>query len=74
MEKYIGVDLNDKYAMVSHYAQGMSEPGTFSMVTGSEVYKIPLCAIKAEDGRTWLFGEEARQFARKNERPCIEGL
>ena len=31
-EKYIGIDINDKFAMVSQYTHGMSEPGTFSMV------------------------------------------
>lgn len=45
-EKYIGIDLNEKYAMISYYAEGMSEPNTFSMVTGSEVYQIPLCMFK----------------------------
>ena len=36
-ENYLGIDLNDKYAMISYYAKGMSEPNTFSMVTGSEI-------------------------------------
>ena len=29
-ERYVGIDLNDKYAMISYYMEGMSEPGTFS--------------------------------------------
>ena len=41
-ERYIGIDLNDKYAMISFYTQEMSEPNTISMVTGSEVYQIPV--------------------------------
>ena len=39
-EKYVGIDLNEKFAMISYYTKGMSEPGTFSMVTGSEAYQI----------------------------------
>ena len=73
-EKYIGIDLNDKYAMVSQYTQGMSEPGTFSMVTGSEIYQIPVCISKHKDSGQWLFGETARDYARENGVSCIEGL
>ena len=43
MGRTIGIDLSEKYAMVSYYMEGMSEPSTFSMVTGSQVYQIPLC-------------------------------
>lgn len=73
-EKYIGIDLNDKYAMVSHYMQGMSEPGTFSTVTGSEAYQIPVCISRQKDSGQWLYGEEARAYARETGVACIEGL
>ena len=73
-EKYIGIDLNDKYAMVSHYTYGMSEPGTFSMVTGSEIYQIPMCIARHKVSRQWLYGEEARDYARENGTSCIESL
>lgn len=71
-ERYIGIDLNEKYAMVSYYAKGMSEPGTFSAVTGSEVYKIPLCILE-QDGR-WQYGEEAKRRANEEGVPCVDGL
>lgn len=73
-EKYIGIDINDKYAMVSQYTHGMSEPGTFSMVTGSEIYQIPVCISKESGSGKWIFAEEARGYARETGTLCIEGL
>ena len=57
-ERYVGIDLNDKYAMISYYMEGMSEPGTFSMVTGNEVYQIPVCISKRKETSQWIYGEE----------------
>ncbi len=73
-KKYIGIDISDKYAMISYYMHGMSEPGTFSMVTGSEIYQIPVCISQKKDTGKWLCGEEARRYARENGAPCAEGL
>ncbi len=73
-ERYVGIDLNEKYAMVSYYAQGMSEPGTFSMVTGSEAYQIPVCLCKKKDGMQWLYGEEAKRYAKEENTVCMDGL
>ena len=39
---YIGIDLNDSYAMVSFFQQNMKEPETVSTVAGSEEFQIPL--------------------------------
>ena len=39
---YIGIDLNDSYAMVSYFQQNMKEPETVSTVAGSEEFQIPL--------------------------------
>ena len=38
---YIGIDLNDKYAMVSFFQLNMNEPETVSTIAGSEVYQLP---------------------------------
>ncbi len=73
-ERYIGIDLNEKYAMISCYMQGMSEPSTFSMVTGSEVYQIPVCISKKKGIGQWFFGEEARRRSREEGAFCVEGL
>lgn len=39
---YIGIDLNDSYAMVSYFQQNMKEPETVSTVAGSEEFQIHL--------------------------------
>ena len=73
-ERYVGIDLNDKYAMISYYTEGMSEPGTFSMVTGNEVYQIPVCISKGKETSQWIYGEEARRRAKEDKSLCIDGL
>jgi len=73
-ERYVGIDLNDKYAMISYYMEGMSEPGTFSMVTGNEVYQIPVCISKRKETSQWIYGEEARRRAKEDKSLCIDGL
>lgn len=72
--RIIGIDLSEKYAMVSYYMEGMSEPATFSMITGSEAYQIPACICKRKGMEQWLFGEDARKYALSQGIPCIEGL
>ncbi len=75
MEKrYIGIDLNEKYAMVSYYRKGMKEPGTLSMVAGSEVYQIPLCMAKKRGDKQWRYGEEAKKCARAGDAFYVDGL
>ena len=39
---YIGIDLNDSYAMVSFFQQNMKEPETVSTVAGSESFRFLL--------------------------------
>ena len=73
-ERYIGIDLNDKYAMISFYTQEMSEPNTISMVTGSEVYQIPVSLCKKRESRQWLYGEEAKKSAKETGSFYIDGL
>ncbi len=72
--RIIGIDINDKNAMISYYTDGMSEPATFSMVTGSEVYQIPICICKRKGLEQWLFGEDARKYALSQGVPCVENL
>ena len=63
-ERYVGIDINEKYAIVSYYAEGMPEPGTFSMVAGGDAYQVPLCLYKKKGERAvvlWRGGEAARE-------------
>ncbi len=73
-KRYIGIDLNEKYAMISCYTEEMPEPNTFSMVTGSEAYQIPLSLCKKRGSRQWFYGEEAKKSAREAGSFYIDGL
>lgn len=56
---YVGIDLDDTYAVVSFYEDGVKEPATVSMQAGSEVFQIPLCVGKKKGLGQWFVGEEA---------------
>ena len=46
---YIGIDLNDSYAMVSFFQQNMKEPETVSTVAGSEELANGIMEMRQED-------------------------
>jgi hypothetical protein len=71
---YLGIDLNDSYAMVSYYQPNMAEPETLSMIAGSEQYHIPLLLASRPDTGVWYYGEEARRMAKTSEVVCIDSL
>lgn len=73
-KRYIGIDLNEKYAMVSCYTREMPEPNTFSMVAGSEAYQIPVSLCKKRGGRQWILGDEAKKCAKESGSFYIDGL
>lgn len=73
-KQYIGIDLNEKYAMISCYTDEMPEPNTFSMVTGSEAYQIPVCLCRKKGSRHWYYGEEAKKYAKEAGSFYIDGL
>ena len=39
---YIGIDMDDRNAVISYYKAGMREPETLSTIAGSEIYQIPV--------------------------------
>ena len=58
---YYGLDINDKYAMISYLQLNMDAPATISTVAGSEVFLIPLYIAKRRGMAQWFFGDEARR-------------
>lgn len=57
---YFGIDINDKYTMLSFYQKNMDEPETISMIMGSENYQIPTYLAKRKGIGQWLIGSDAR--------------
>ena len=58
---YYGLDINDKFAMLSFYQLNMEQPATISTVAGSEVFLIPTYIAKRRGMAQWFFGDEARR-------------
>ena len=42
---YIGIDMDDRNAVISYYKAGMREPETLSMIAGSEIYGLSAAKI-----------------------------
>lgn len=71
---YLGIDLNDKYAMISYFQLNMEEPETVSMVAGSEMYQVPLVLAKRKGVGQWYYGDDANKMAKTSEMICVDNL
>ena len=71
---YLGIDINDKYAMVSYYQTNMNEPETVGTVAGSELFQIPLVLAKRKEIGQWYYGDDARKKAKNTEMIVIDSL
>lgn len=71
---YLGIDLNDKIAMISYYQENMDEPETLSVIAGSENYAIPVILAKRKNLGMWYYGDEAIKMAKSSELICIDAL
>lgn len=71
---YLGIDLNNRYAMISYYQLNMSEPETVSTIAGSENYQIPTLLAKRKNLGQWYYGDDARKMAKTSEVICVDSL
>lgn len=71
---YIGIDIDDAYAVTSYFETGMKEPATVSMVAGSEVFQIPVQITKKRGIGQWFIGEEAARVANDQQVIVIDRL
>ena len=70
----LGIDLNDRYAMVSYYQLNMKEPETVSTIAGGESYQIPTILAKRQSLGQWFYGDEAKKMAKTSEVICVDAL
>ena len=71
---YIGIDINDKNAMISYFQPNMEEPETLSTVAGSELYQIPIVLAKRKDLGQWYYGDDAKKMAMNGEIIFVDNL
>ena len=71
---YIGIDINDKNAMISYFQPNMEEPETLSTVAGSELYQIPIVVAKRKDLGQWYYGDDAKKMAMNGEIIFVDNL
>lgn len=57
-EWYIGIELGNKWTMVSSYTVGMKEPETKGLVAGSQSYRIPTALCKKRGISQWYLSEQ----------------
>lgn len=70
----LGIDLNDRYAMVSYYQLNTNEPETVSTIAGSEDYQIPTILAKRKNLGQWFYGDDAKKMAKTSEVICVDAL
>ncbi|MBE5891339.1 MAG: hypothetical protein E7282_10305 [Lachnospiraceae bacterium] len=71
---YLGIDFNDKSAMISYFKPNMDEPETVSTVAGSEAFSIPVILAKRKNLGMWYYGEEAVKMAKSSDLVCVDAL
>ncbi len=71
---YLGIDLNERCAVISYYRPDQDEPETVSTVAGSEIYQIPLVLAKRKGIGQWYYGDDARRMAKASEMICVDSL
>lgn len=71
---YLGIDINDRYAMVSYYQKNMSEPENVSTIAGSEVFQIPTILGKKKGVGQWYYGDDAGTMAKCSDMVCVDFL
>ena len=71
---YLGIDISDKYTMLSIYQQHMTEPQTISTIMGSESYQIPMVLAKKKGVGQWFFGHDAKMRIKAGEALGVDNL
>ncbi|MCR5640423.1 MAG: hypothetical protein K6G04_03605 [Lachnospiraceae bacterium] len=71
---YFGLDISNRYTLISYYQLHMEEPATISTVMGTEAYQIPTLLAKRKGMGQWFFGNEARRRIQSNEAEAVEDL
>ncbi|MEG0963183.1 MAG: DUF5716 family protein [Lachnospiraceae bacterium] len=61
-EWYIGIELGNRWTLVSCYQYQMKEPETRGLQAGVEQYKIPTAICKKKSIGQWYLGEEAKRM------------
>lgn len=71
---YIGIDIDDSYAVTSFYSAGMKEPATVSMIAGGEVFQIPVQIAKKKGIGQWFIGEDANRMVETQQVSIVDRL
>ena len=71
---YLGIDINDSYAMISYYQLNMNEPETISTIAGGDAFQIPTLLAKRRGLGQWYYGDDAKKMAKTSEVICVDSL
>lgn len=61
----VGYDFGKDYAQISYQSLEMEEPETAALVTGTEIYNIPMVLCKRKSVNQWYWGKEAIKYHEK---------
>lgn len=66
-KRYLGLELNTEFAMISSATDLVMEPETISRIAGSEAYQIPTVLCKRKGLGQWFYGDEAERLQAEHE-------
>lgn len=71
---YFGLDIGNKYTVISYYADQMPEPETISTHLGSQNYQIPTFLAKKKGLSQWFIGDDAKTRVLKGEATPVDDI
>ena len=71
---FVGFDLNDEFSQICYWKDGMREPVSISTVVNEEKFMIPTAVCRTNDGKNWLYGDEANKCANRQQGVLINDL
>ncbi|MBQ8946676.1 MAG: hypothetical protein IJ058_07690 [Lachnospiraceae bacterium] len=70
----VGFDLGRYSVQISFWRPGMEEPKTAELVTGSELYNIPMVLCKRRGVNQWFYGRDAIKYHENGDGIIVDNL
>ena len=70
----VGFDLGRYSVQISFWRPGMEEPKTAELVTGSELYNIPMVLCKRRGVNQWFYGRDAIKYHENGDGLIVDNL
>ncbi len=70
----VGFDLGKYSVQISYFRGGMDKPQTAEVVTGSEIYNVPMVLCKRRGVNQWFYGRDAIRYHENGDGIMVDNL